>query len=318
MVGSLSNTSKGTTCEDGFTEGRADVEFQRAVEEESLRDMGLPVENICGPAHDVVGGRACYSDEGGCELEGRVIPQILRTRNGDLSLCGPNNSGPPILLPVRVLSQGQSGESIESFGDQQVVSGGAGCNRNVAIEVHLCSKDVTKKKKLSRKNFTDLPLSMLRKLPGSLLGAKRGKNRRGQSKNGGGRRLEIEVAGSDPIFCPDSFEGDGLEVGLPGQPAIEQGTSSVAVAGDSGLRALEEGGGFIVEDVISDGGHKSQNARYHSRSREVSQAKKLIAINEDLGLQFHDGGEVDVDRMVDMEMRDREEANVWVNSSGYQ
>ncbi|MCH97545.1 hypothetical protein A2U01_0018540 [Trifolium medium] len=99
MVGSLSNTSKGTTCEEGFTEGRADVENQRAVEEESLRNMGLRVEDVGGPAHDVVGERACYSDEGGCEIERRVTPQILRTRNGDLSLCGPNNSGPPILLP---------------------------------------------------------------------------------------------------------------------------------------------------------------------------------------------------------------------------
>jgi hypothetical protein len=82
------------------------------------------------------------------------------------------------------------------------------------------------------------------------------------------------------------------------------------------MEHLVEGGGFIVDDHQSAMSYDSDEGV--PMAREIYEAKKLIAINEDLGLKFHDGTGADVERMVAMEVRDRAEKKVREQSRGYQ
>ncbi|MCI01713.1 hypothetical protein A2U01_0022740, partial [Trifolium medium] len=160
---------------------------------------------------------------------------------------------------------------------------------------------------------------MLRKLPRSFHGAKRGKNRRSSSRGGGCRNPASAEPVSDPIQCSDvgvvqtlsmatEPTGCGLEVVLQLQHAEEQKLPSTVLRGSSGLGNLINEGGFIVEECPSDEVNNSQSCDGDPLIlREVDEARKLIEIGGELGLKFHDGEGVDIDRMVEMEVRDRAE-----------
>ncbi|MCI78737.1 hypothetical protein A2U01_0100008, partial [Trifolium medium] len=51
---------------------------------------------------------------------------------------------------------------------------------------------------------------------------------------------------------------------------------------------------------------------------EVEQAKKLIAIQEDLGIKFKGEGEEDLKHVMMMEGRDHREKKDWEEKKGYQ
>jgi hypothetical protein len=55
-----------------------------------------------------------------------------------------------------------------------------------------------------------------------------------------------------------------------------------------------------------------------SHSRDEVVARKLIAINQELGVNFSNGVGEDVDKMVLMEVRDREEKLGREHNGGYQ
>jgi hypothetical protein len=86
---------------------------------------------------------------------------------------------------------------------------------------------------------------------------------------------------------PDNFfaaEFD-LEVVLPFHS--DDGLQQVNRGSSSGVTYLVEGGGFLEDE------HQNANSPINNDgvplSREVAEAKRLIAINEELGVKFHDG-----------------------------
>jgi hypothetical protein len=79
---------------------------------------------------------------------------------------------------------------------------------------------------------------------------------------------------------------------------------------------LLEGGGFIEEEYKSAKSQESDEGI--PLSREFAEAKKLIALNVELGVNFNDGDGEDVGRMMGLETRDRAEKIDWQNSRGYQ
>jgi hypothetical protein len=192
----------------------------------------------------------------------------------------------------------------------------------------------TQKKASNRRNFPNLPYNMLRKIPGACQGNKKSKHR----KDGGHRRGVEEVSCSDPIqnsslavsqlaLLPAN-SGVGLEVVLPFD--FEGGTAVVLTngGGTSGALHLVEGGGFIPEeaggddDAVSNSGGggsvDSQNSVRPSSSRDEAVARKLIAINQELGVNFSYDVDMEVERMVLLEVRDREEKVGRELNGGYQ
>ncbi|GAU47734.1 hypothetical protein TSUD_386930 [Trifolium subterraneum] len=309
-VGSPLDPFKGTTCDAiGFVEDRDDVVCQTSV--------GIPVE-VCGPAHCGKDVPLCISVKGGKELQGRGLPQVLRTKKGDLNVFGLTNSGPSN-YPFEVQAdlenentQAQVVDSIESLDTGHDLTEGVGSNLGagkVTKEFQFRSKKV-QNKHLPSKNFSNLPLNMLRKLPGSFYGARKVKKRRGPSKGRGCKIGEASISVSDPILCSGegvtqtmsanndpANAGFELEVVLPFQSGEGQRRSSSGLVGDPGAGILVEGGGFVVEDSSIGGGLNYLGENNQLRSKEVIEAKKLIAINEELGLTFYDCEGEDVERM---------------------
>jgi hypothetical protein len=84
----------------------------------------------------------------------------------------------------------------------------------------------------------------------------------------------------------------------------------------SGVEYLTEGGGFVEEDYRS---VKSQESEDEVPSSiEVVEAKKLIALNVEMGVKFNDGDGEDVARMMGLEARDKAEKIDWEKRGGYQ
>jgi hypothetical protein len=165
---------------------------------------------------------------------------------------------------------------------------------------------------------------MLRKLPGGLKEVTKRKSKKQKKKQRRDHYVEDEASdGSDGIQCsdegviqlvPENFvaaEFD-LEVVLPFHS--ENGPQQLNRDTISGVARLVEGGGFLEDDNQS----ANSNIEGMPLSREVAEAKKLIAINEELGVKFHDGEGEDLVRMMGLETRDKVEKNGWVQSRGNQ
>jgi hypothetical protein len=190
------------------------------------------------------------------------------------------------------------------------------------------------KKSLAKLNLNNLPFNMLRKLPGGLNGARKRKNKKQGKKAKGARRCVGVEDESDAILCseegfaePRSSNYVGpefeLEVVLPFHCSTEETTLNHSrKGGSSGVEHLVHGGGFIAEEYQSAKSHGSDGSEGSDAdvpiSREFFEAKKLIEINEKLGVKFYEGEGADVDRMVTMEMRDRNEKIVREQNRGYQ
>jgi hypothetical protein len=274
-------------------------------------------EELGGP---VLSGLAQLGEKK-CEIDGG--PQILRTRNGDFPIVGPLVSSPSYFAVLGENSsegEEQSTDPIESFEDRVLPGGGVESKS-------LCSNGTQRvqlrenKKASVRNNLNNLPFSMLRKLPGGLQGARRKKKHKKQGGRIRGERCDDgSDSGTDDIQSSDVLASHSnreiqLEVVLPF--IGEVGSVPLATErGTSGMEHLVEGVGFIVDDYQSAMSYDSDEGV--PMAREIYEAKKLIAINEDLGLKFHDGTGADVERMMAMEVRDRAEKKVREQSRGYQ
>ncbi|GAU40168.1 hypothetical protein TSUD_292720 [Trifolium subterraneum] len=295
------------------------------------------VVEVIGPAHRVEGEVCGNFKKRGVEVQGRGVPKFLRTKKGDLDVFGPSNSGP--LNQVLVdksggvkevgFTQAHSMDSLESSGVHPDLAGGAESYLGRGKEVNgfqFRSKRVLKKHSTTKHPTTmNFPLKMLRKLSGSFYGIKKGRKRKGPYLARRSKSVDVLPSSSDSIHCssvvrtnhevfdntnlaPTGFE---LEIVLPLQQAEGRNSSPSDLVAVSRAGVTVEGEGSVVGDSTSSGGQNSNSASGQPMSREVSEAKKLIAINEELGLTFYDCEGEDVERMVAMEGRDRAEKNGW-------
>ncbi|GAU40140.1 hypothetical protein TSUD_163090 [Trifolium subterraneum] len=250
----------------------------------------------------------------GCELEGRGLmsekstsgPTVLRTRSGDLVLNGPNILSPLSATGVMAeVSQVQVTESIEAIEDSQTSDSGVGSK--VGKDKNETDFQF-RAKHPARKKIPCLPPNMLRKLPRSVQGGKRGMCKRSSSRDRvRSRRGEI-TAESDPIQSSEEGERKTtlleveqpdceLEVVMPFQQGVVLRPSHPVLGGDSGLGYLLEGGGFVMEESQNEELQTSQDDGQPAVTREVEEAKRLMKIGSDLGLKFHDGNGKDTDKM---------------------
>ncbi|KAK2445528.1 hypothetical protein QL285_016450 [Trifolium repens] len=105
-----------------------------------------------------------------------------------------------------------------------------------------------------------------------------------------------------------------LEVVLPFHSV--EGVHQVNRGSSSGVAYLVEGGGFLEDENQIVNSLSNNDGVLHPR--EVAEAKRLIAINEELRVKFHDGEGEDVARLMGLEVRDKAEKNGWEQSRGYQ
>jgi hypothetical protein len=266
------------------------------------------------------------------EKANRGGPQILRTRDGDISLVGPPLIGPSYFAILEGENLEEE-ESIESFNEQTQLERGVESKELCCIgdSNARCRLNGENKKHTARKaisNLQNLPFSMLRKIPGGLQGArKKRKNKKLSNKVRSDSRVEGSGSEADDIQCselvpsppiPASNVGDGfqLEIVLPFHGANGSNHLCTDEGDPGGIGGVEEDEGVDVEEYQSFGSFDSEDEG--PVSRETFEAKKLIAINENLGVKFHDGDMADVIRMVAMENRDRVEKVAWEQSRGNQ
>ncbi|KAK2420192.1 zinc finger CCCH domain-containing protein [Trifolium repens] len=244
----------------------------------------------------ITGSEGGYEE--GCEEEEDygIGPLVLRTRNGDLPINGPPFSCPSFFAALEEIEDDdvENSDSIEPF-EEHDTEGDVRKN-NQKITTH-CSTGENRKSN-AKLNLPHLPYNMLRKLPGGL---KEVKKRKHKNK----RRREIQPVPEN--FVAAEFD---LEVVLPFHS--ENGLQQVNRGSTSGVAHLVEGGGFLEDE------NQTANNEGRPLSREVAEAKKLIAINEELGVKFNDGEGEDLVRMMGLETRDKAEKNGWVQSRGYQ
>ncbi|GAU43006.1 hypothetical protein TSUD_187270 [Trifolium subterraneum] len=280
-VGSSSGVIKGTTCDSKNLEGRADKGFQNS---EGHVD-------VVGPAQFGEKGMVCNVDKGGSVEVDRSVPKVLRTRDGDLYLTGPSNVGPSNFLAGQLvfgnndevgLPQAQPVEkSFESFDEDQVLAGGVAtktCIGDTNSVFQFCSKKLKRKYPLAK----NMPFNLLRKLPRSCTGAKKGKKKRGCVKARGRIQGVASNSTSDSIQYSGgetnhhdvlvsnevASVGLNLEVVLPFQSAEERSSDLDARMGVSGVGNMMEGGGFVVEDPVIGGNLNSLTVVDHPISRE--------------------------------------------------
>jgi hypothetical protein len=279
------------------------------------------------------GGPTCVPvgpSKGGCEEvrcnfggANQAGPCFLRTRQGDLLVGGPVSS--PMALssagsPITTVdsSQAHVEGSIYVGGDQPLLIGGGRCVE-VLCKVSTVADSIAPgvvKKQNNRKIFPNLPFNMLRKLLGAIHGNRRSKSRKENSKASGFRRSEEGESESDPnqnpsletqqsVSIQNEVEGIGLEVVLPFHLEDRRDSGPVLNDGSSGLMHLVEGGGFIVEE--NEGDPVPLNIDVPIPPSDLAEAKKLISIGEELGINFKNGEDEDVARMMGLEQRDRSE-----------
>jgi hypothetical protein len=284
---------------------------------------------MLSPGVLVEGGKEGYVKKGG------GVPKFLRTKKGDLPFSGPGDNGPNCSR--------ENGNLLEAegvlLGQEEVVGVCGGVVGNVCLNKVTCNQMApsvsrpgpiaTSKKHSNRRNFPNLPYNMLRKLPGPFNGVKRNKHKKDCHREGGRRRSEEEEGGSDSIQNSSSEEGQhdvlsaveasgvGLEIVLPFDQEVVGSVGGVTGAGTSGIIHLVEGGGFPVEDDGSGGRDEPQRDEDSPPSREVYEARNLVAINEELGVKFLNNVGEEVDRMVQMEVRDREAMLVRERDNGF-
>jgi hypothetical protein len=297
-VGSLSDTVKVSLVDRvcPTLQGRNDVEGKKdgldLSNGSAQFDNGSPVTTLKGVS----------GVEKRCSVEGEEDggPKILRTRLRDLWVGGSSKRGNTECcdggtgdVDGGMNSQNTPNDSIESFGDQQVLVGGAN-----QISAHFRNKGAQKKKQLPVLNNTNLPLSMLRKLPGSIHAKRKGSNRRkGAEKSIEEVQTIHEVDGTTDLG--ENFEETSTH------NEIEDANSTAPISGQ-----IMEGGGFIAED--------DSIAEEAFVSHEVHEVEILIDIGEAMGINFHGDKEENVARMIAMEERDQAEKEVRENINGYQ
>jgi hypothetical protein len=209
-------------------------------------------------------------------------PLVLRTRLGDLWVGGSNKKCADV---GGVDSTNVASDSIDSVGDKQ---------DRYHSENRSRTKEVTKKK-LPVYNNTNLPLNMLRKLPGPIHSKKKSVHKKRGGKEGEGIGGDEHQLGSDPIQNPDEIGSteDDDEV-VSGQ---EEDTELIPNTPPSNIYV--EGGGFGSEQGFMREGVQD--------SREVCEAKKLIAIGGELGIKFRGGEGEDVARMMARDCSEKED-----------
>jgi hypothetical protein len=262
-------------------------------------------------------------------------PMSLRTRNGDLPINGPPFSCPSFFAALENLDdEVEQSDPIESFGDRSFPVKEVSIKRQKSTAQQ--STGETKKPNV-KMNLNNLPFNMLRKLPGGLKEVKKRKSKKLKKKRRDDRHFETDDSESSASI--QSFDegvevctqrrDDGMTLSQPVNIATEEfelevvlpfhsveGPSRPSRWEASGVEYFLEGGGFIEEDYKS---AKSQDSDDGIPiSREFVEAKKLIALNVELGVKFNDGDGEDVGRMMGLEVRDRAEKNDWENSRGYQ
>jgi hypothetical protein len=295
-----------------------EVEVIGVVTDGSSQRLGGPSGGVSDPAQLVVGEVVCVKKRAG-KKKG-VGP---KSNKGVLPLVGPNT------LNLAVPEEG--GGVCSKEGEKLLVS-------NQIANTSTSLSNGTQKKVSNRRNFPNLPYNMLRKIPGACQGNKKSKQRKDGCKDGGHRRGVEDVSCSDPIqnsplvvtqraLLPTN-SGVGLEVVLPFD--FEDGLNVVLSngGGTSGAVHLMEGGGFIPEDVRGDGvvvpnsggggSGDSQGSDRLTSSRDEAVARKLISINQELGVNFSNDVDLEVARMVLLEVRDREEKVGREQNGGYQ
>jgi hypothetical protein len=274
-----------------------------------------------GPAQLVEEVSPVLVDDGECfvDKEGVVGNHFLRTKNGDVPLLGPPIAGPSYFAALGVNEdEVESGDEVEAstqiqqtcdfndiFEEQQVEGGGVVRKEQILNNTIPFRASGEIKKSHAKLNLNNLPFNMLRKLPGGLNGARKRKNKKQGKKSKGSHRCDGEDCESDPILCSEEgfvqsrTSGNGgtdfeLEVVLPFHCVEEEVAPNVSKKGsNSGVEHLLNGGGFIVDDYQSAKSHGSdwsdESDDDVSYSREIHEAKKLIEINEKLGVNFQDG-----------------------------
>jgi hypothetical protein len=211
--------------------------------------------------------------------------------------------------------QNTTNDSIKTFGDHYSNMGGA--NRGVEKEssqgdIIIRPKD-TNRKKTPVYNNTNLPLNMLRKLPGPIHAKKKSANKKRRGKEGNGDKRDDKEMGSDSIqnssdSQSQTDEDDGGIGSGDGSPWQDDDVDCVDITPLAHL----EGGGFVTEE------DPEAVAEVVYESREVVEAHKLIAIGQELGIIYQGVEGDDVARMMGMEVRDRVEKEGMENNNGYQ
>ncbi|KAK2412589.1 hypothetical protein QL285_047766 [Trifolium repens] len=276
-------------------------EKNKDLEDETCVGPGQGVGHNTGP----VCGRVV--ERGGCEEQGRGVigPKVLRTRSGDRFV---NGSGPC----DRVLNT--SSDSIEcgegdSYEGDPIIEVGGGKepdNMNHLVGTRTRHKSVTRKQICNRNN-TNLPLSMLRKLPGAIHAKRKCSNKKKSSK-GGGSSSEAATS-SDPIQGSEN-EDDALV----SEEDDSAGSEQEEVVPCSVVEVEPISSSYQGREVYGDGAIMATTAA----NRETCEAEKLIQIGKEIGIVFQGAEGEDVDRMKEMEVRDRAEKEEWERTMGYQ
>jgi hypothetical protein len=275
-----------------------------------------------------VGVEDGVESDGGCEVEEvdgvGPGPVTLGTRKRDLPINGPPFSCPSFFAALETNDDDVDlSDPIESPEERSAPANELTTRRQKSTS-HRSVGEI--KKTNAKMNLNTLPFNMLRKLPGGLKEVKKRKSKKHKKKRKGDRNSEIaDSDSSDDVQCcvegtiqslPNNFAAEGLELEVVLPFHTEERISQVTGGGTSGVELLVEGGGFIVDDYNSAKSHECDDGL--PVSREMVEAKKLIALNMELGVNFHDGEGEDVGRMMGLEVRDKAEKNGWEQSRGYQ
>ncbi|KAK2441964.1 hypothetical protein QL285_013196 [Trifolium repens] len=293
-------------CSDGTRSGEvsplgdSDVDKGGAAEVDRGKSGGPAQQSICGPFED-------YVSDGGCKLPvGNLFgPKVLRTKNGDLNIAGPS-----------ITSRGEVKNQIFSAKVQNHTK------RKQPMSVKHSMKAPrgeagTNKKILHKGGIPELPLNKLRKFYGPLIHRNRSVRRKKAShiSNSNGsdsasssdsiHNSDISPSGQSArshINHTEASEGFTLEVVLPCLLAAVEDRVPMANL------ANVEGSGMVnllqSETVVA---RRSPDIVLEAPSRQVMEAKKIMSIQEEVGINVVGSKVEHLKRIMEMEERDQAE-----------
>jgi hypothetical protein len=262
-----------------------------------------------------------------------IGPSVLRTKNGDIPLLSPTHSN-PFLEDFGGVNDNEPRSIIVSAPQMNTLPlfTASGTRKK---EKDRARRALPKKHQNPPKSNLVLPPGKLLKFPGILHGYNNPPKRRKQPPKGpNAAPLGVEVE-SDSIQCPDdaSFNliestqlsvapdlgGIGLEVVLP-FPVMDSSRDpglilSINASGNpfhdqSGVLAMIDNPELLNEDTGS--------VDRTCISREESEARRLMVIQEALGVTFHGNDGEDLQRGLQHEIRDKQLKDDWVRQNSYQ
>jgi hypothetical protein len=264
---------------------------------------------------------------GGVVSEG---PAVLRTKKGDLYLLESAHTNPFINVLGGVVSSAVAGcEDRCAVGPPQQLSGPTEsallCDFSSTTQKkkHVKSKGNKSTKTNLINNNLNLPLGKLLKLPGAIHADPSViKKRKMQNKEANSVCVATQRE-SDSIHC-SSFESHDLEdrnalISVEDSTGIElqvvlpcEGVGLVRdfQTGQSGVHMLPCDNEDEAEIVPSVG--------MICATREEEEAMKLMAIQQEIGVQFSGQAGDNLKRSIEFEKRDRDEKQLWEQSIGYQ